>query len=139
MKKKIVIVITIILVVIIGIFYFIKNKKIVRPNTNYVAVIYHSEMIGIDAGKEFIYYIYPDENDTYLYIKSNAEITMTGSNNEKDIDSGKINNKSDFEKIKKDIENDKLKDAQHFFSYTYIKNDNAEKFISIEELADVLF
>lgn len=139
MKKKVVIGIIIILVVVIGVISFIKTRKIVRPNTNYVAIIYHSEMMGIDAGYEYIYYIYPDENDTYLYIKSKAEITIVGSNNEKDIKSGKIKNEADFEKIKKDIEKDKLKDTQQFFSYTYINNGNVEKFTSIEELVEKLF
>ena len=139
MKKKIVIGIIIILVVFIGIFAFIKNRKIVRPNTNYVAIIYHSEMRGIDAGYEYIYYIYPDENDTYLYIKSKAEITMVGSSDEKDTNLGRIKNESDFEKIKKDIEKDKLKGTQQFLSYTYINNDNVQEFTSIEELAERLF
>lgn len=136
---KVLIGIIIILVVIIGVFSFIKTRKIVRPNTNYVAIIYHSEMMGIDTGYEYIYYIYPDENDTYLYIKSKAEITIVGSSNEKDINSGKIKNEVDFEKIKKDIEKDKIKDTQQFFSYTYINNGNVEKFTSIEELAKKLF
>jgi len=139
MKKNVIMGIIIIVVVIIGIFSFIKNRKIILPNTNYVAIIYHSEMIGIDAGDEYIYYIYPDENNTYLYIKSKAEITMVGSSDKKNIDSGIIKNESDFEKIKEDIEEDKLKDAQQFLSYSYINNDNVQEFISIEELAERLF
>lgn len=139
MKKNVVIMMIIILVVVIGIFVFIKNRKIVRPNTNYVAIIYHSEMIGIDAGYEYTYYIYPDENDTYLYIKSKAEVTIVGSSDEKDINSGRIKNESDLEKIKQDIEKDKLKDGQQFLSYTYINNDDVQEFTSIEELEEILF
>lgn len=139
MKKNVVIMMIIILVVVIGVFVFIKNRKIVRPNTNYVAIIYHSEMIGIDAGYEYTYYIYPDENDTYLYIKSKAEVTIVGSSDEKDINSGRIKNESDLEKIKQDIEKDKLKDGQQFLSYTYINNDDVQEFTSIEELEEILF
>lgn len=139
MKKNVIIGIIIIVVVAIGAFFFIKNRKIIRPNTNYVAIIYHSEMMGIDAGDEYIYYIYPDKNDTYLYIKSKAEVTIVGSSDEKDINSGRIRNQSDLEKIKEDIEKDKIKDAQQFLSYSYINNDNVQKFTSIEELAEKLF
>ena len=137
--KKFVISIVIILVVVMGIFTFIKNRKIIRPNTNYVAIIYHSESMGIDAGYEYIYYIYPDENDSYVYIKSKSEITIVGSGDKKDIDSGKIKNKEDLEKIKEKIDKDKLKDCQQFVSYTYINNGSVQKLTSIEELAEKLF
>lgn len=139
MKKKVLIIIVSILIVVLVVFAFINIGRIVRPDTNYVATIYHSEMMGIDAGTEYTYYIYPDENDTYLYVKSKADITMVGADEIKDISSGKINSVSDFEKIKEDIEKDKIEGAHQLVTYSYLNNDKQEEFTTIEELANKLF
>ena len=58
--KKIILILFIIAFAVIGIFT-IKNRKITRPEADYIATIYHSEMLGMDAGWQYIYYIYPDE------------------------------------------------------------------------------
>ena len=136
--KKIVVMLFIILIVGVG-FLIIRNKKIVRPDMDYIATIYHSEMIGIDAGWQYIYYIYPDENESYVYIKSKSEITDVGASDEYDVDLGKIKDKNDFEKIEKDIEKDKLAEAQQFFNYTYKNEGKIENLNSLEELAEQLF
>lgn len=136
--KKIVVMLFIILIVGVG-FLIIRNKKIVRPDMDYIATIYHSEMIGIDAGWQYIYYIYPDENESYVYIKSKSEITIAGASEEEDVDLGKIKDKNDFEKIEKDIEKAKLAEAQQFFNYTYKNEGKIENLNSMEELAEQLF
>ena len=35
-----------------------------RPNYDYIATIYHSELLGIDAGTEYTYYIYKSDETT---------------------------------------------------------------------------
>jgi ribosomal protein S6 len=136
--KKIIAILFIILFAIIGIFT-IKNRKIIRPNSDYIATIYHSEMHAIDAGWQYVYYIYPDKKESYLYIKSESTITIDGASEECDVDSGKIKNKNDFTKLAKEIEKDKKEKAQHFFHYTYINGNEIKNFDSIDKLADCLF
>lgn len=100
--KKIIVILFIILFAITGIFT-IKNRKIIRPNSDYIATIYHSEMLGMDAGWQYIYYIYPDKNESYLYIKSESEITIAGASDEKDVELKRIKNKNDLKKIEFNI------------------------------------
>ena len=138
MKKVSIIAFIIFIAIIVGIFT-IKNKKITRPTSDYIATIYHSEMLGMDAGWQYIYYIYPDKNNTYLYIKSESEITIAGANEEQDIELGKIKNENDLSKIKKDIEKDKQEDSQEFLHYMYINGSDVKNLKSIDELADCLF
>lgn len=138
MKKVRIMVFIIFIAIIIGIFA-IKNKKIVRPNVDYIATIYHSEMLGMDAGCQYVYYIYPDKNNTYLYIKSESEITIAGASDEKDVELGKIKNENDLTKIEKDIEKDKKEESQEFLHYTYINSNDIKNLKSMDELADCLF
>ncbi len=123
----------------ISIPIFIKIKAVTKLNTDYVAMIYHSEMVGIDAGIEYVYYIYPNKNNTYKYIKSKSFITDTGSSKPKYIKSGKIKDKSDFEKIKKSINMDKSKSSERHINYIYTQNGERKIYTSIEELSDKLF
>ena len=138
MKKVRIMVFIIFIVIIIGIFV-IKNKKIVRPNADYIATIYHSEMLGMDAGWQYVYYIYPDKNNTYSYIKSESEITIAGASEEKDVELGKIKNENDLSKIEKDIEKNKKEESQEFLHYTYISSSDIKNLKSMDELADCLF
>ncbi len=116
------------------------NKKYTRPSYDYSALIYHSEMLGMDAGTEYIYSIYKEEgSNTYFYIKSKASITIEGSKDEKDIDSGSIRNKKDLERIEKDIEKDKRNDSSKLVSYLIYDNGIRRKCASMEELGNKLF
>ena len=136
--KKIIVILFIILFAIIGIFT-IKNRKITRPNSDYIATIYHSEMFGMDAGWQYIYYIYPDKNETYLYIKSESEITIAGASDEQDVEIVKIKNQNDLDKIEDDIEKDKQEDSQQFIHYIYMNDNDIKNLGSMDELADCLF
>lgn len=138
MRNKIIISI-IILFIIIGGVVFINFNKITRPDNECIASIYHSEMLGMDAGTEYVYYIYPDENDTYIYIKSRGIITIAGLSDTKDIASGKITKVADFEKITKDIEKDKREGSQCYITYSYINGENVEKYETMSEFIDRLF
>ena len=138
MKKVRIMVFIIFIAIIIGIFA-IKNKKIARPNVDYIATIYHSEMLGMDAGWQYVYYIYPDKNNTYSYIKSESEITIAGASEEKDVELGKIKNENDLSKIEKDIEKNKKEESQEFLHYTYISSSDIKNLKSMDELADCLF
>ncbi len=138
MKKKIFSVIVILLIVSVMGFMKIKNKY--QSNAKVLqATIYHSEMLGIDAGTEYIYRIYPSTNDTYVYTKSKSEITIAGTSKEKEVDFGKIRNKSDLKKIERDIKSDEIIGAKKHVSYTYSQDKNAEKCSSMRELAEKLF
>ena len=137
--KKFIVILFIILIAIVSGILVIKNKKITRPNADYIATIYHSEMLGIDAGWQYIYYIYPDENETYLYVKSESSITIAGASEESDVELGKLHNENDFAKLKKEIEKDKKEEAQQFLHYTYISGSDIKNLNSIDELADCLF
>ena len=72
MKKntgKIIIGIVIVIIIIVFIVTLIKNNSnnYTRPNYDYAATIYHSEMLGIDAGTEYTYYIYKLDNNDNEY------------------------------------------------------------------------
>ncbi|MBR4111361.1 MAG: hypothetical protein IKK43_06745 [Clostridia bacterium] len=139
MKKNIILGIIIVLVIIFIVCFFIKDKIIVRPNSDYVATIYHSQMMGMDAGWGSTYYFYPTEDESYMWIESKTTITIKGASKEKDVDSGIIKNQNELQNLVTDIENSKRPDAQQYISYTYINNGNEEKVGSVEELIEKLF
>lgn len=144
MKKKVPIITLLLIITIIIVTLLVKINKIdisdiKEPETNYVAIIYHSEMLGLDAVTEYIYYIYPSDEDKYVYIKKQSEITIAGQQEEKRVDSGKLEKKSDLKRIKKDINNDKKKSSETTISYTYLSNGTTINCSSIDELADNLF
>lgn len=136
--KKIILILFIIAFAVIVIFT-IKNRKITRPEADYIGTIYHSEMLGMDAGWQYIYYIYPDENQTYLYIKSKSEITIAGASEEQDVKLEKIKSQRDLHEIENDMEMDKQTNAQQFIHYTYVNGSDIKNLNSIDELADCLF
>ena len=41
-----------------------------------------------------MYYFYPNEDGTYLYVKAESEVTIAGSGEAKDVKSGKIKEKA---------------------------------------------
>lgn len=138
MKKKIFI--AIIMLLIVSVVGFINTKNEYQSNSKILeAAIYHSEMLGIDAGTEYTYRIYLNKNNIYGYTKFKSEITIAGPSEEKEISFGKIRNKSDLKKIEKDIKNDEIIGAKKYVSYTYSQDKNAEKCSSMRELADKLF
>ena len=141
--KKITIGIVAISIIFVFIIVWINNNKnrYTRPNYDYIATIYHSEMLGIDAGTKYTYYIYKSEkNDNeYFYIKSKSSITIAGSGESKDIDSGPLKNHNDLKKVQRDIENDSEKNSQSYVSYTYINNGISEKYENIDLLGNQLF
>ena len=130
-------------IALVGVVYYLYNNSnnYVRPDYQAVATIYHSEMIGNDAGDEYIYSIFENKNksNTYFYIKSKSSITMVGSGESKDIKSGSIKTKSDLNKIVKDIEKDTKSDSTKFVSYRYLVNDDYVKLDTLEELENKLF
>ena len=144
MKKKSLIITSLIIIAVIIVTFILKTNNIdtsdiEEPTTNYVAIIYHSEMLGIDAVTEYIYYIYPSDEDKYIYIKKQSEITIVGQQEEKRVGSGNLENKEALKRIKKDINNDKKKSAETTISYTYLSNGKTINCSSIDELGDNLF
>ena len=146
MKKidNILIILLIVLLIVFASYIFIENKKkdITRPDYEPVASVLHSERVGIDAGSEYSYDIYQinkDDNSSYYYIKSSSDITIVGSRNKKDIDSGIINKKDDLKKIEKDINKDKEKDTTSSINYYFNNNGEYENLESIDALIDRLF
>ena len=144
MKKKSLIITSLIIIAVIIVTLILKinnidTTDIEEPTTNYVAIIYHSEMLGIDAVTEYIYYIYPSDEDKYIYIKKQSEITIVGQQEEKRVGSGNLENKEALKRIKKDINNDKKKSAETTISYTYLSNGKTINCSSIDELGDNLF
>ena len=143
--KKSIIVIIILIILGAGIGLCIKSNKIIdevpnyKPNSDYDAVISHSESQGIDAGVTYIYYLYHIKDHTYIYIKLQSNITIAGAGERIRVGSGKIRKKSDLRKIKRDIKQDTEKGAYQDISYQYINNGNLEECSSITELANKLF
>ena len=129
----------IIIFLCISIVALIKIRVVGKSNIYYVAKIYHNELVGIDEEIEYAYYIYPNKNNTYTYIKSKCFITSTGASKEKYIKKGKLKDKSDFEKIRKSINMDKCKTLKQDIGYIYIQNGERKIGTSIEELSDKLF
>ena len=142
MKKYVIIGIVTICIIFGVIIVLINNKNsYTRPDYNYVATIYHSEMLGMDAGTEYVYYIYEsDKNDNeYFYIKSKSNVTISGSSEKKDIASGHIRSKKDLIKIQNDIEKDSQKNSQSHVSYNYSNNGINEEYENIDLLGNMLF
>ena len=141
--KKITMGIIVISVIFVFIIVLINNNKnsYTRPYYDYIATIYHSEMLGTDAGTEYTYYIYESDknNSNYFYIKSKSNITIAGSSEKKDVGSGSLKNKKDLRKIQNDIEKDSLKNSQSYVSYTYINNGINEEYENIDLLGNKLF
>ena len=143
MKKKTLLISTLVIITVIIVTLILKinnidTTDIEEPTTNYVAIIYHSEMLGIDAVTEYIYYIYPSD-DKYVYIKKQSEITISGQQEEKRVGSGNLENKEALKRIKKDINNDKKESAETTISYTYLSDGKTINCSSIDELGDNLF
>lgn len=138
-------IISLIAIIIFIVFMVINNRSAsyIRPNYEPTAVIYHSEMRGMDAGHEFIYDIYqPNKNiDEYFYIKSQSQITMTGSGKSNDVDSGSLKSKDDLKIIEKDIEKDKesLKSVYSNILYKYTQNGASIEYKDIDSLGNKLF
>lgn len=131
-----------ILVTIIPKLVNLNTYSYTRPDYDYVAVICYSEMLGLDAGTQYSYYIYPSLNSkgvSYFYIKSKSDITIAGPGQEIDIDSGNLEKKSDLSKIAKDIQKDFGKYAESYVSYYYIINGTLEEYKNMNELGNKLF
>ena len=144
MKKKIIIIAVVLVICIVLCLVFLrlnKPKKIERPNYDYIASIYHSEMMGMDAGTEYIYYIYKSDkkDNEYFYVKVASKITIAGAGEVKNVSSRKILNKEDLFKIEDDIKKDKEKNAKSNVTYSYGNSSESEKLESISDLANKLF
>lgn len=136
-------------IVIIGIFVFIgklnnninNNKSYTRPDYDYIAIIYHREILEADIGTEYTYCIYRSakDNNKYFYIKSSSDITIAGLGEKSDVGSGALNDTNDLKKIMRDIEKDSIKNSQTYISYLYVNNGNNEKVDNISELENKLF
>lgn len=132
------------LVALLGVVYYFYNesKGFERPDYEPVATVYHSEMLGMDAGDEYIYSIFENKNSkskSYFYIKSKAKITMVGSSQSEDVSSGSLNSRTDLKKITKDIEKDTSETATKNVSYRYLVNGQYVNIDTIEELENKLF
>ena len=64
-----------------------KNKVYTSPDYEPIATIYHSQMLGEDAGTEFIYDIYKSDkkHNEYFYIKSKSYITINGPDEKTEV------------------------------------------------------
>ena len=110
----------------------------VPENEDVSAIIYHSVMMGIDAGYEYVYYIYKDKED-YLFFKYQSNITIVGSSEEEFKKSGRLKSKEDFSIIEKDIESDNIDDTETYVSYDYYDNKVRNRFSTMEELLEKLY
>ena len=140
--KYILIILLIIVVVslIVPIFLVKKETRYTRPDYDEVATIYHSEMIGVDAGEEYTYSIYLSEDKNYyFYIVSESKITITGVGEAKDISSGSINSIKDLKKIKNSIKKHTSTEKETKVLYTYNDNGTVIKYENIEDLGKRLF
>ena len=141
MKKKIIVFLSLILIVgaAIAFYMFYSNRNLRPEGVDYIAYIYHSEMLGMDAGNEYMYYFYPNEDGTYLYVKAESEVTIAGSGEAKDVKSGKIKEKADFEKIKTDIAQNEMTNTMQYLKCIYKNGEVVEEYYSVDELANKLF
>lgn len=74
-KTLIISIIVIFLITFIVLLASIKNRKITKPSYDHTAIIYHSEILGVDAGIIYKYYLYQENKNTYIYIKTVSDIT----------------------------------------------------------------
>ena len=131
-------------IVVVYLFYYLNDimGDFTRPDYKPIATVYHSEMIGVDEGNEYVYSIFENKsmkNGKYFYIKSKARVTVVGAEDNKDVSSGSINFKSDLNKISKDIDHDFMNDTTKNVSYRYLVNGEYVNVDTIEELGNKLF
>ena len=138
MKKIIIPIIVAVLVIAVLLIYFLKGPKYERPNYDYSAIIYHSVMIGIDAGTDYTYTIYKSD-DSFFYIKSESYVTIAGETDQKDTSSGAINDKTDLYNIKKMIDKDSKGYDDVNTNYIYVDNGTRVLCNDLDELASKLF
>ena len=110
----------------------------VPENEEVSAIIYHSSMMGIDAGEEYIYYIYKDKND-YLYFKYTSTINISGSSEETFNKSGRLKSKEDFSIIENDIKADTKDNRENYVSYDYYENNIRNRYKTMDELLEKLY
>ena len=140
-KNRKAIIFVVVLFLIVGFVAILKhdwNNGIVRPDTDYIALISHTERTGYSTGTEYMYYIY-EEKKSYIYFKMKSEVDENGISEEKEVASGRIKSKKDMKNLKDDIEKDVQEDASTYISYVY-KNGSKEKYCdTFEQLTNILW
>lgn len=135
--------IIVILIAIITIFIIcniLKKKDIkIDENEEYIATVYYSYMLGIDAGTEYIIYIYKSNNSDYKYITYQSQITIAGSTNRKEYDRGIIKSKNELIKLDDYFINRKENNIELYNSLYYLKDNVNNNIEDINELAEELF
>ena len=135
------IVFVIILFVIVGVIAIVKHdwdNDVERPKGDYIALISHSERKDNENGIEYTYYIY-NSKKSYIYIKTKATVTKDGVSEEKEISSGRLKNKKDMDKIKKDIEQDREDGYTKYVYYIYNNNGKKINYNSFDKLVSMLW
>ena len=88
------------------------------------------------------YYIYPKtktNHSSYKYYKTKSNVTLAGSSKPKNVATGDLKNKKDFDKITKDIAKENEKGAQTYVIYTYNGEGISADLETLDELTDKLF
>jgi hypothetical protein len=107
--------------------------------TDFVGQIYHSKMMGADAGTIYRYYIYPDGKN-YKYVKTSSSITIAGEGKGIKVSSGKITSRKEMIDLDKDVEKDKGEGSTSIVSYFYREKDGIDtRYDSLEALTDRIY
>lgn len=118
----------------------LKKKDIkIDENEECIATMYYSYMLGIDAGTEYMIYIYNSNNSDYKYITYQSQITITGSTNKKEYDRGIIKSKNELIELDDYFINRKENNVELYNSLYYLKDNVSNDVGNINELAEELF
>lgn len=139
--KKVSLFIAVLIIVIVLIYLIYNkfdNKVIIDDNEQCIGTMYYSYMLGMDAGTEYLIYIYNSTDGSYKYKITKSDITIEGSVNEKEYDTGIIKTKNDLINLNNQFINRKEKEIELYSSsYRYINKSNEN--LDFEELIDELF
>ncbi len=136
-KPFLIVVSVIAIITIFIICNILKNKDIkIDENEECIATMYYSYMLGIDAGTQYMIYIYNLNNSDYKYITYQSQITIAGSTNKKEYERGIIKSKNELIELDDYFTNRKENNVELYNSLYYLK-DNVSG--NINELAEELF
>ena len=139
-KPFLIVVSVIAIITIFIICNILKNKNIkIDENEECIATMYYSYMLGIDAGTQYMIYIYNLNNSDYKYITYQSQITIAGSTNKKEYERGIIKSKNELIEWDDYFINRKENNVELYNSLYYLKDNVSNEVGNINELAEELF
>lgn len=139
MKKHIIIIGSVVLIFIIVLFIFILKKDDKNTEDKLIAIIEYGHNNAADFSIYCEYDIYAKGKKKYTYELECTSYTIEGEQPTEKLESGNINKKEDFDKIKDSIDKFKKTNNYTYDSYYYIDNYEKRLYDSFDSLIKKLY